>query len=382
MSDWPLGTIGREQFLEQYWQQKPCLIRQAFAGFESPISPEELAGLACETEIHARLIFEQLGDKSWQCINGPFSEEDFHNLPDQGYSLLVSNCEEWIPECFELMQRFRFIPDWRIDDVMISYAPDGGSVGPHLDQYDVFLLQTWGKRRWMLDPSASQDSAHLANTDLRILEQFRAQQDWLLEPGDMLYLPPGLAHYGVADGPCMTWSIGFRALSEAQIVEACTRELLEHEQQQRRYTDVDLLNQSHPAAISPAQLQRFRQILLNSLQMSDAELASAIGKRLTETSDSMDFDVVSETADTLPLPAQLFRPLSTRCCFFENEDNLQVFVAGHSFNLSHDLRPALDYICDQHQYDLKVMQAWLQHDDFAQMLHGLWRHGLLESDSE
>lgn len=381
MPNWPFASISRAEFLSNYWQQKPCLIRQAFNGFSSPISPEELAGLACEPEAHARLVFEQLGDKAWQCINGPFSEEDFLNLPEKGYSLLVSNCEQWIPECLEMLQNFRFVPDWRLDDLMISYAPDGGSVGPHFDQYDVFLLQAWGKRRWMLDPKAKQDSALLKHTDLRILQQFEAEEDWLLEPGDMLYLPPGLAHYGVADGPCMTWSIGFRALSQAQILEACTRPLLENEAEHKRYTDVDLQAGAHPAEITHMQLQHYRQLLQQSLQLTDRELAQAIGKRLTDLTDfdSLELD---QAAPTSPLPQHLIRPVEMRCCYIDQGDSLLFFAAGHSFELPPTLRPALNYICDQYRYDLRQCESWMKQPEFSQLLQQLWQAQFLENGEE
>jgi 50S ribosomal protein L16 3-hydroxylase len=140
--------INIREFVQQYWQKKPCLLRNALPNFESAISPEELAGLACEEDVHCRLVFEGSDNKPWAVRYGPFEEQDFLDLPESNYSLLVSECEKWLPELNDLLDQFRFIPDWRIDDLMISYAPEGGSVGPHVDQYDVFLLQALGTRRW------------------------------------------------------------------------------------------------------------------------------------------------------------------------------------------------------------------------------------------
>ena len=141
-----LQGLDTAEFVSRYWQKKPCLLRGALAGFESPVTPEELAGLACEEGVHCRLVIEDGGEKPWQLRYGPFVEQDFLDLPDTRYSLLVSECEKWLPELGDLLDCFRFIPDWRIDDLMISYAPEGGSVGPHVDEYDVFLIQAMGRR--------------------------------------------------------------------------------------------------------------------------------------------------------------------------------------------------------------------------------------------
>ncbi len=143
-----LQNLDVDTFLNEYWQKKPCVIRQAFQNFESPISPEELAGLACEKEVHSRLVLEKGGTKPWQLKYGPFEEADFLSLPKTHYSLLVSECEKWVPEFADLIDQFKFIPSWRIDDLMVSYAPPGGSVGPHSDEYDAFLLQAEGHRHW------------------------------------------------------------------------------------------------------------------------------------------------------------------------------------------------------------------------------------------
>ncbi len=165
------------QFVEQYWQKKPCLLRNALPNFESAVSPEELAGLACEEDVHCRLVMENTDNKPWSVKYGPFQEQEFLNLPDSGYSLLVSECEKWMPELYDLLDQFRFIPDWRIDDLMISYAPPGGSVGPHVDQYDVFLLQAFGQRRWQYSDTHSSDEPVIPDLDLAILQATAHQEN-------------------------------------------------------------------------------------------------------------------------------------------------------------------------------------------------------------
>ncbi len=214
---WALQNLDIEDFVSQYWQKKPCVIREAFADFELPVTPEELAGLACEEDVHCRLVIER-DDGSWQLRYGPFEERDFLALPERNYSLLVSECEKWMPELNALLDPFRFIPDWRIDDLMLSYAPEGGSVGPHVDEYDVFLLQASGARRWRYGAKRLENPVLIPDLELAILEEFNHDHEIELHPGDMLYLPPGIAHHGVALEPCMTCSIGFRAPTAASVL--------------------------------------------------------------------------------------------------------------------------------------------------------------------
>lgn len=173
------------EFLRDVWQQQPLLIRGAFPDFDNPLSPDELAGLACEDNIEARLVEEQGPDGPWQVSHGPFDETTFARLPERDWTLLVQAVDHYVPEVAALLENFTFLPRWRLDDIMVSYAPPGGSVGPHLDQYDVFLLQGCGQRRWQLGGQVADDAPILRGIDLRILETFEvnADQDWVLEPG-------------------------------------------------------------------------------------------------------------------------------------------------------------------------------------------------------
>ena len=202
-----LGTLSEERFLSDYWQQKPLLIRGAWPNFQAPIDADELAGLALEDEVESRLII----GSDYAVEQGPFAEERFASLPAREWTLLVQAVDLWVPEVAEMLRRFSFLPRWRIDDIMVSYATDGGGVGPHFDDYDVFLLQGSGQRRWQIGDYCDANSALSEHSQLKILDAFDAQQDWLLNPGDMLYLPPRLAHCGVAVGECCTYSVGFRA---------------------------------------------------------------------------------------------------------------------------------------------------------------------------
>lgn len=259
-----LGGMAVETFLQDYWQQKPLLIRQAFPGFVSPLSPDELAGLACETDT-ARLVLEKGGTTPWEVRNGPLEEEDFAGLPETHWSLLVNDTEELVPELSALVTLFRFIPDWRIDDLMISFAVAGGSVGPHVDAYDVFLLQGHGQRRWQITEQPCAEDNFLPDIDLRVMREFTAEQDWTLDPGDMLYLPPNVPHYGVAVNDCMTYSIGFRAPSQADLLERLLGELVESPAMQQRFTDKQRVLQNDPAVMSDADLEQLGDFLVAAL---------------------------------------------------------------------------------------------------------------------
>ena len=185
----PLGQYSPEQFLYEYWQKKPCLIRQAFNDFKPLLSGDDLAGLACEEMAESRLVSGSMEASDWQLAHGPFDERDFSSLPEENWTLLVQDVEKHYAPLQDLMQMFSFIPGWRLDDLMISYAVTGGSVGPHADQYDVFLFQAEGSRRWQI--ARSFDPELLEDCPLNVLRTFTAEQEWILEAGDMLYLPPG-----------------------------------------------------------------------------------------------------------------------------------------------------------------------------------------------
>ncbi|MEZ5537539.1 MAG: cupin domain-containing protein [Thiolinea sp.] len=259
-----LGGMAIETFLRDYWQQKPLLIRDAFPGFKSPVSPDELAGMACETDA-ARLVLEKGGQTPWEVRHGPLDEGDFADLPESHWTLLVNDTEQLMPELSALVSLFRFIPDWRIDDLMISFAVSGGSVGPHIDAYDVFLLQGYGQRRWQISEQPCAEDNFLPDIELRVMREFKAEQDWTLNPGDMLYLPPNVAHYGMALNDCMTYSVGFRAPSKADLLERLLGELVDSPALQERFSDPQRVLQNNPAEISEQDLQQLGDFLLAAL---------------------------------------------------------------------------------------------------------------------
>lgn len=276
-----LGGLTPQEFLKRYWQKQPLLIRGAFPGFTSPISPEELAGLACEAGVESRLVTQTRKAPGWQLRHGPFKHKDFTRLPSARWTLLVQDVDKYLPSVAALLDPFRFIPSWRIDDLMISYAADGGSVGPHVDAYDVFLLQAEGMRRWDISIQPQED-ADDPGLELKQVKRFRAEESWLLMPGDMLYLPPGVAHHGIAFGECLTFSIGFRAPSQAEMLTDFGGQLMQDARPDVHYADPDLLPAAHSGEISTAARARARQMLRQQLRPADETLDIWFGRLMTE----------------------------------------------------------------------------------------------------
>ncbi|MEQ9450405.1 MAG: cupin domain-containing protein [Pseudomonadales bacterium] len=219
MSDLLIGDLPPEDFLRQYWQQQPLLIRDGAATLDLPLEGDDLAGLSLSDKVESRLITCSEPTGSYQLQHGPFDEQTFATLPASNWTLLVQAVELWVPELSDLLTRIPFLPRWRCDDIMVSYAAPGGGVGPHFDQYDVFLVQAEGTRRWQIGQRCDEHTTLRPDSDLSLLAEFHAEQEWLLAPGDVLYLPPGVAHWGIAETAGITLSIGFRSPSLAELMD-------------------------------------------------------------------------------------------------------------------------------------------------------------------
>lgn len=328
-----LGDLPIADFLRDYWQRKPLLIRNAFPDFVSPVSGEELAGMALEEEVESRLIEESGKDGPWQLRNGPFTESDFLSLPASHWTLLVQAVDQWLPEVAELKECFRFIPDWRLDDIMISYAADRGSVGPHYDFYDVFLLQAEGKRLWHQGPKSDESSPRVEGTPLNILRDFEAENSWLLEPGDMLYLPPQYSHWGIADGPCTTISIGFRAPSARVALEDLASELAMALPEHVRYSDPGLAPAKNPGEIDSAAVQRLQEQLGQWIQQPQ-NIARWFGAVMTEAKYpeilALEAGAAEGWRDQLARGVELVLNPGSRCAFSRGPQAL--FVDGEVFS--------------------------------------------------
>ncbi len=376
-----LGGLTPAQFLAEYWQKKPLLVRQALPGFRCPLSPDELAGLACEDGVESRLILEKGGARPWQLEHGPFPEERFAELPESHWTLLVQRVNHWVPEVADLLEPFSFLPHWRLDDIMISYAADQGSVGPHTDQYDVFLIQGLGRRRWQIDATVGDDAPLLEHPDLRILREFSPTGDWILEPGDMLYLPPGLAHYGVALGDdCMTLSVGFRAPTHREHVTAWVDDVIALLPDTLRFADPDRAPTRHPGELSATDRQRIRDIIRQTF-VRDEEIDRWFGRYVTTPADP-----VAETGIT---PAQLIGGLrggrqarrneTLRLAFIEADERIRFFFNGEEIPVPEPLRPLAVHLADRRHVDRSLLP--LLEDPAAQAwIAPLLEQGLLEFD--
>ncbi|MCD9096274.1 cupin domain-containing protein [Luteimonas fraxinea] len=270
----PLG-MPAEQFLRNYWQKRPLLIRNAFPDLESPLQPEDLAGLACEEVALSRLIRHDRARDGWQVETGPFDEDLFPGLGDRDWTLLVQDVDKWDADVAALLPHFAFLPRWRIDDIMVSFAATGGSVGAHVDQYDVFLLQGQGHRRWQIDASDAMGRGvppqeFRDDVELRLLREFTPTHEWVLGPGDMLYLPPMVPHHGVAEDPCLTFSVGMRAPSVSELMGDYIDTLAADADESIRYHDETLQPPADPNEIDADAMTRVVEAL-NVMRMRDPD---------------------------------------------------------------------------------------------------------------
>jgi len=323
-------------FLRDYWQKRPLLIRNPWVEWHNPLDPDELAGLACEEGVESRLI--TWADNRPALESGPLPEERFGELEGTTCTLLVQAVDHHVPAVAELIAPFRFVPDWRIDDVMVSHAVDGGGVGPHFDQYDVFLVQGLGRRRWRVGPFCDASTPLQANEDLRLIADFTVTDEWILDPGDILYVPPGFAHDGVAVGDdCMTYSIGFRAPSRAELVEGWAQHQVDALADEDRFADPDLAQQANPGEITPAALDRLQAMVLETIG-DKAAFAQWFGK-FTSLPKYPDMDwspeepfSTDELRELMASRAALCRNPASRFAFIRQPDGaMLLFVDGECF---------------------------------------------------
>jgi 50S ribosomal protein L16 3-hydroxylase len=284
---WP-ADLSAARFMAEHWQQRPLFMAGALPGIAELLDPDELAGLACEPGIESRLIVcttDSEGAETWTMEEGPFEEDRFASLPETGWTLLVQDVDKHLPELAALFDRFSFIPSWRIDDLMVSYAAPGGSVGPHVDGYDVFLIQGQGTRTWQIAERMPADSEPelIPDRPLQQLVSFDPSQTFEMHSGDALYLPPGVPHHGVSDQPCMTWSIGFRAPARGQLAVNLLRSRLEASDPEALYADPSAVPAEADAGlISPDAVARAARFMAPILDEPDAaELTMALGVTAT-----------------------------------------------------------------------------------------------------
>jgi 50S ribosomal protein L16 3-hydroxylase len=377
-----LGEITVDDFLKHYWQKKPLLIRNAFPDIQSPITADELAGLACEEHVNARLVLEKDGDKPWQVEFGPFEESRFSKLPTTHWSLLVSDVERHLPESKSLLKAFRFIPDWRVDDLMVSYAPAGGSVGAHTDAYDVFLIQLSGQRLWKISEHYPDET--LSNTDLCILKNFTAEQEWLVNAGDMIYLPPNVAHHGIAQAcqdergdelHCMTASVGFRAPSLKTITSDYIHYLNDHLHGTSRYHDMSPVRPVHHAEISQDTVSHFIAYLRQGLTLEHEHVKRWLGQYCSDNKMFEDFideahggqqqDMDYDELLSIASEDALMQSPYSNFLFAYSEQSALLFVNGGTHDVS---RQFAELICKDDQIDFHLLQKIMTEEDKTVLL--------------
>lgn len=365
-----LGGLTPARFLRDYWHKKPLLIRQALPGFTPLMSREALFGMAARDDIESRLIthFKQ----QWHMENGPIGT--LPSIRKSDWTLLVQGVNLHDDAADALLRQFRFIPDARLDDLMISYATDGGGVGPHFDSYDVFLLQAHGRRRWRI--GAQKDLSLLDDMPLKILRNFQPQQEFVLEPGDMLYLPPHYAHDGTAIGECMTYSIGFRAPSYQELGEAFLQFMADSIDLPGRYADSGLAAGKHPAEIGPAMLSQVAA-QLDKVRFTQDDITIFLGEYLSEPKAHVFFDPPAS-----PLtPARFAQAGGKRGVKLSRKTQMlyrgkHVFINGESFAIDRADKGLLTTLADMRKLGgSAVSQA---SKDVMEALYNWYRDGWID----
>jgi 50S ribosomal protein L16 3-hydroxylase len=322
-----LGGITPEQFMKRHWQKKPLLIRQAIAGFVPPVDRKALFALAAEQGVESRLVLQPQAQNrknaTWQLRHGPFGARQLPSQKSPGWTLLVQGVDLHVQAVHALMQRFRFVPDARLDDIMISWASDQGGVGPHFDSYDVFLLQAAGRRRWRIAPPA--DQSLVPGMPVKILSNFQPVEEYVLEAGDMLYLPPLWGHDGVAEGSdCMTYSVGFRVPQRGGLAAEVVQRMAESFEDERLYRDPGQAATANPALV-PAGLLDFARDALARLHKDEDALRVALGEVMTEPKPNVWFE--GQETDELDMSCGVQLDRRTRMLY----DERCVYINGESF---------------------------------------------------
>lgn len=368
-----LGGLTPQQFLQRHWQKKPLLVRQAIPGFDGVMMRDELLALALRDDVESRLVEYAAG--RWAVTRGPLERRDLRRRPHP-WTVLIQGVNLYAEAADDLLRMFDFVPWSRLDDLMVSYAVDGGGVGPHFDSYDVFLLQASGRRRWRI--GAQRDLAVIENAPLRILQDFRPSREWILEPGDMLYLPPHYAHEGVAVGECVTYSIGFRAPSAQELAAGFLAHIEERIRLRGRYRDPDLTLQAHPGEVSPAMLRKTRSIL-DGIRWNEKDVRDFLGCYLSAPKPHVYF-----SAPERPLGTAGFR---RRCARdgLRLDPKSQFLFAGSAFYLNGESvsvaaadRPALRRLADRRRLPATDTLSAAAID----MLYDWYCHGFLLIDGQ
>lgn len=351
----PLGQFSIEEFLAKYWQKQPLLIRSALPNISSPVSADELAGLACENGIESRLISNY--NQSWQLEHGPFNATKFSLLPKTHWTLLVQAVDHYIPAAASLLEMFDFIPRWRLDDLMVSYAAQEASVGAHFDNYDVFLIQTQGQRLWHIGGKYDDNSPLEEELPVKIIKHFESEHSWLVNPGDIVYLPPGIGHHGISQSnDCMTCSVGFRAPSYAEILSEYCDHIINQLSEADRYVDAELKLQQNSGEIKLTSLTKIETIISQHMLNPDT-IHEWFGCHVTspkyETSNEAELTLAEHDYTLNNLDQYLvennflFKNESTRFAFFITNNVHKFFADGQLVNTVDANSELIELLCNK-----------------------------------
>ena len=367
------------EFLSRFWQKKALFLRQGVPGFADPLTPDELAGLACEDGVESRLV----DSKTWRVRFGPHPESAFRKLPKTHWTLLVQEVQRFVPEAASLLDAFSFLPNHRIDDVMVSFAPKGGTVGPHDDSYDVFLVQGQGRRRWRIDARKNRDRSLVHGLDLKILKRFEAQQEFVCERGDVLYVPPGVAHHGVALDDCLTYSIGFRAPNRGELWHELVHDAAETPAAAELYRDPDVSPCTHPGEIDLASRKRIRE-MVRALDLSDDAIDRFFGRFASRLKPDHELPPpsrelrVSEFVKRWRRGDEIVRSEECRFSYFRSGGSLLFYCGGRELEVAPSLLPVAELVSERRRFTSRDLSASLAKNPKAHaFLTALANHGAI-----
>ena len=370
-----LNQMSQNEFLTKYWQKKPVVIRQGFKDFVDPIAPDEFAGIAMEETVQSRLVVKKDGE--WQAEFGPF--ESYEHLGDRDWSLVIQALDNFSEEAAELIEPFRFLPHWRLDDIMASFATKGGSVGPHVDNYDVFICQGSGKRHWRVGNNGTHTEV-VAHEALLHVAPFEALIDVELNPGDILYIPPGFPHEGIALEPSMSFSIGFRANSAISLLSGFADHLIDNELGGQLLTDPDRQAIKHSGEVTQQDYQSIKQQLQHLLD-DEQTFQHFVGNYLTNAKHELDLMASEEpfshdeVSELLTIHA-VKRLGGLRAFYFEDTiDDGICYINGEQVSFANEIAPAIKLLCDQLIVTPHELMPWCDNEHFIKLMVGLLDQG-------
>ncbi|MCQ1058239.1 JmjC domain-containing protein [Photobacterium sp. DNB23_23_1] len=367
-------TFSFEEFLAEFWQKKPTIIKGGFKDFIDPISPDELAGLAMEEEVDSRYVAKH-GDK-WDVKHGPLS---FDNVPEDNWSFIVQAANHWHEGAARLITPFRQMPNWLFDDLMISYSTSGGGVGAHIDQYDVFIVQGSGKRHWRVGPKKDDYEEEFGHPALRQIKSFDPIIDDILEPGDILYIPPGFPHDGYAIDTSMSFSIGFRSPKKQELLSSFADFVIANEVGDVHYHNPELPARKTPGAILSSEFADMEAMMRSLLDHPDM-MKKWMGEHLSQSRHELDVIAAEPPWQQAEIyqfleNGETLKRLGGLRAFYYPEKPHQLYINGETYELPEECGTAASYLCDAEDISQDVLGKLIDHPAFVALLTQLVNHG-------